>query len=216
MNAYIYNKIIKLFAYHYHDGLKEGLSQFSGQSRVALIFATGKEAPVHICDPQNLLHGHEPKLKEIYIDSDNWRKNAIYASRQSVLDQPLSEPNLQLAGLISYGGTSRSIFYQMWFTEHHPNICSTGPTERWLEHAVWLMSQDVISAHSVHSGTSGYVLAGYSTRAVCDYIVDLLNVSSGIDMQLPVYQVLNTVLNISNTKEEGQWPKGEISFIEPR
>jgi hypothetical protein len=216
MNAYLYNKISKLFAYHYHDGLKEGLKQFSGESRVALIFATGKNAPVHICDPQNLLHGHEPKLKEIYLDSDGWRNNAINASQQSVLDQPLPEPNLQLAGLISYGGKSRSVFYQMWFTEHHPNVCSIGPTERWLEHAVWLMSQDVISAHSVHSGTSGYVLAGYATRSVCDYIVDLFNESSGMDMQLPVYQVLNTILDISNTKEEGQWPQGEICFIEPR
>jgi DNA integrity scanning protein DisA with diadenylate cyclase activity len=215
MNTYLYNKISKLFAYHYHDGLKEGLSQFSGQSRVALIFATGKNAPVHICDPQHLLQGHEPKLKEIYIDSDNWRENAIHASRLSVLDQPLPEKNLQLAGLISYGGTSRSIFYQMWFTEHHPNVCSIGPTERWLEYAVWLMSQDVISAHSIHSGTSGYVLAGYATRAVYDYIMDILSESSGMDMQLPVYQVLNTILNISNTREEGQWPQGEICFIEP-
>jgi len=216
MNAYLYNKISKLFAYHYHDGLKEGLSQFSGQSRVALIFASGKNAPVHICDPQNLLQGHEPKLKEIYIDSEKWRENAIHASHQSVLDQPLPEKNLQLAGLISYGGTSRSIFYQMWFTEHHPNVCSIGPTERWLEYAVWLMAQDVISAHSIHSGTSGYVLAGYATRAVYDYIMDILSESSGMDMQLPVYQVLNTVLNISNTREEGQWPQGEICFIEPR
>ena len=215
MNAYLYNKISKLFAYHYHDGLKEGLSQFSGQSRIALIFSTGKNAPVHICDPQNLLQGHEPKLKEIYIDSENWRENAIHASRLSVLDQPLPEKNLQLAGLISYGGTSRSVFYQMWFTEHHPNVCSIGPTERWLEYAVWLMSQDVISAHSIHSGTSGYVLAGYSTRAVYDYIMDILSERSGMDMQLPVYQVLNTILNISNTREEGQWPQGEICFIEP-
>jgi len=216
MNAYLYNKIGKLFAYHYHDGLKEGLTQFSGQSRVALIFATGKDAPAHICDPQHLLQGHEPKLKEIYIDSDKWRQNAIGASRLSVLDQPLPETNLQLAGLISYGGTSRSIFYQMWFTEHHPNVCSIGPTERWLEYAVWLMAQDVISAHSIHSGTSGYVLAGYATRAVYDYIMDRLSESSGMDMQLPVYQVLTTILNISNTKEEGQWPQGEICFIEPR
>ena len=216
MSAYIYNKVSRLFAYHYHDGLKEGLSQFSGGSRVALVFSPAKDAPVYICDPQNLLHGHEPKLKEIYLDSEDWRKNAELAIKQSVLDQPLIEPNLQLAGLISYGGISRSIFYQMWFTEHHPNVCSIGPTERWLEHAVWLMSQDVISAHSVHSGTSGYVLAGYSTRAVCDYIIDFFNENSGIDMQLPVYQVLNTILDISNTKEEGQWPQGEICFIEPR
>jgi len=215
MNAYLYKKISKLFAYHYYDGLKEGLSQFSGESRVALIFATAKNAPVHIYDPQHLLQGHEPKLKEIYIDSEKWRENAINATRYSVLDQPLPEKNLQLAGLISFGGTSRSIFYQMWFTEHHPNICSIGPTERWLEYAVWLMSQDVISAHSIHSGTSGYVLAGYATRAVYDYIMDLLSESTGMDMQLPVYQVLNTVLSISNTREEGQWPQGEICFIEP-
>jgi len=216
MNAYLYNKISKLFAYHYHEGLKEGLTQFTGQSRVALIFATDKEAPIHICDPQNLLQGHEPKIKEIYIDSDDWRKNAILASHQSILDQPLPESNLQLAGLISFGGTSRSIFYQMWFTEHPPNICSIGPVERWLEYAVWLMSQDVLSAYSIHSGTSGYVLAGYATRAVYDYIMDVLSETSGMDMKLPVYQVLTTILDISRTKEEGQWPQGEICFVEPK
>ena len=40
------------------------------------------------------------------------------------------EKNLQLAGLISLGGRSAVVCYQMWFTEHHPDIRSVGPTER--------------------------------------------------------------------------------------
>jgi hypothetical protein len=45
-----------------------------------------------------------------------------------------------LAGLISCGGRSSSVFFQMWFTDHHPDMCSIGPTERWLEHAAWRFS----------------------------------------------------------------------------
>ncbi len=58
------------------DGLRDGLSHFSQPSRVALIFAVGPDDPIRVYDPQNLLHGHEPILKEIYFDSDDWKKAA--------------------------------------------------------------------------------------------------------------------------------------------
>ncbi len=59
------------------DGLSEGLSNFSGPSRAAVIYAITPNDPVYIFDPQNLLIGHEPKFKELYIDSDNWRKKNL-------------------------------------------------------------------------------------------------------------------------------------------
>lgn len=37
----------------------------------------------------------------------------------------------------------------------------------------------------------------------------------GWDTQLRVYPVLDAVLGISKTLEEGAWPRGEMIFVEP-
>ena len=57
------------------DGLCDGLSHFSGPSRSAVIYALTPHDPVCIYDPQHLLNGHEPKFKELYLDSNDWRIN---------------------------------------------------------------------------------------------------------------------------------------------
>jgi hypothetical protein len=59
--------------FHALDGLRDGLCHYSGPSRAALLFAIGPQDPILIYDPQNLLRGHEPKFKELYLDSDAWR-----------------------------------------------------------------------------------------------------------------------------------------------
>ncbi len=204
----------KLCMYHVLDGLCEGISHFSGPSRAALLFAEKPEDPISIYDPQDLLRGHEPKLKELYLDSDHWRKiPARYIGDRfcGIIDP---EKNLQLAGLISYGGRTRSFFYQMWFTEHHPDMCSIGPIERWLEHAVCLLAHDFANQGS-YIGTSSYVLREYATHAVRDYIRDEMNIRFGWDVHLEVYPILDAILGISKTQEEGSWPRGMLVFVEP-
>ncbi|MDM8523075.1 DNA integrity scanning protein DisA nucleotide-binding domain protein [Desulfococcaceae bacterium HSG8] len=211
------NKAIsRLRAFHIFEGLCEGLSLFSGSSRVALIYASKPTGPVRIYDPQELLRGHEPKLREIYIDSDEWRENSKDVRERKVPGYPYPEKNLELTGLISRGGRSRSVFYQMWFTEHHPDMCNTGPTERWLEHAVWLLSHSAASEGSYDTGSSGCVLREYASHAVRDYIVDQLNLDLGMDVQIRVYPILDAVLGISKTPEEGVWPRGKLVFVEPK
>jgi hypothetical protein len=205
----------RLRAFHIFEGLCEGLSLFSGPSRVALIYASKAESPVKIYDPQDLLRGHEPKLKELYLDTGKWREQ-ISGIRNKGFEQPRIEQNLELTGLISRGGRSASVFYQMWFTEHHPDMCSIGPTERWLEHAVWLLSYEAASESTVDIGTSGCVLREYATHAVRDYIVDELNFVLGMDIQMRIYPILDAVLGISRTLEEGAWPSGTLVFAEPR
>lgn len=199
------------------DGLRDGLSHFSGSSRAALIYAVKPDEPIRVYDPQHLLQGHEPILKELYLQSNQWREDGM----EEVLNKMLSghihaEMNLQLAGLISYGGRSRSIFYQMWFTEHHPDMCSTGPTECWLEHAAWLLSHDFATQDSLYMKNSGNVLREYATYAVRDYIIDQMNVMLGWDTQIRVYPILDAVLGISRTREERAWPLGELTFVEPK
>lgn len=197
------------------DGLCEGLSSFSGPSRAALIYAERPTDAIRIYDPQNLLQGHQPKLQEIYLGSDRWRSNAPIISDLDFYWHIYPEKNLELTGLISFGGMTRSIFYQMWFTEHHPDMCSIGPTERWLEHAVGLLAHDFANEDSVYLGSSRYVIREYKTHAVRDHLRDLLNIMFGWDTEMAVYPILDAILAISKTPEEGAWPRGKVVCIEP-
>jgi hypothetical protein len=204
-----------LCLFHTLDGLRDGLSHFSGASRAAVIYAVRPDDPIYVYDPQHLLHDHAPKLKKLYLDSNEWREKAADISRIVRSGHVLPEKNLQLTGLISFGGRSHSIFYQMWFTEHHPDMCSIGPTECWLEHATWLLSHDFAGKDPLYANNCGYVLRYYATHAVRDYIIDQMNIRLGWDSSLRVFPILDTVLGISNTREEGEWPQGKLIFTEP-
>ena len=196
------------------EGLRDGLSHFSGSSRAAVIFMINAEDPVLIFDPQHLLAGHEPKFKELYIDQSQWLYNAKIPVYKSPFGHMLPEKNLQLAGLISFGGRSLPVFYQMWFTEHHPDMCSTGPTERWLEHAAWRFSHDMANKPELYTGISGEFLREYAAHAVRDYIVDQINLKLGWDSDLRIYPILDSILGICKTREEGAWPRGRLVFSE--
>ncbi|MBF0201789.1 MAG: DNA integrity scanning protein DisA nucleotide-binding domain protein [Desulfamplus sp.] len=198
-----------------YSGLVEGLSHFSHNSRAALVYARNPGDELHIYDPQKLMNGHEPKLKELYFEDDSWRQHLIQQLTVQPRDHYITFNNLQLAGLISFGGSSRSFFYQMWFTDHHPDICSIYPTERWLEHAGWLTAQD-FAVENPAAGTSGHVLQNYSFRAVNDHVVDVRNEILGLDTGMLIPPVLDTILKLSKTREEGYWPRGRLIFVDPQ
>ncbi len=198
------------------EGLQEGLSLFSPPSRVALVYACSADDAVRIHDPQHLLRGHEPKLAKFYLQSSAWLESA---PSPELLKGPTTmhpEPGLDMSGLISFGGRSRSMFYQMWFSEHHPDMCAVGPTERWLEHAAWRLAHDVANPKEFYTGISGYFLKEYASHAVRDYIVDEMTLKIGMDTALRVYPILDAILGISRTPEEGKWPRGELMFVDPR
>ena len=211
----ISNSLKNLCLFHILTGLKEGLSHFSGQSRAALIFAENPEDPIRIYDPQDLLRGHEPILDDLYLCKEGWRSNACGNGSTSLVGEIYPEKNLELTGLISYGGRTDAIFYQMWFTEHHPNMCCIGPTERWLEHAASLLSHDFVYGDSFYAGTSGYALRQYAVHAVRDYIRDELNIILGWDAKIFIFPILEAMLEISKTPEEGTRPWGNIVFVVP-
>jgi len=196
------------------EGLRAGLNLFSGPSRTAVIYSIRPDDPVQIYDPQGLLTGHEPKFKELYIDGDKWRKKKPISYDKKKFSNLITEKNLGLAGLISCGGRSSSVVYQMWFTEHHPDMCALGPTERWLEQAVWRLSHDIANEQDLYTGISGSFLKEFATHAVRDYLVDEMNVLIGMDTRVRIYPILEAVLKISRTPEEGAWPSGELIFVE--
>jgi Probable sensor domain DACND/Probable sensor domain DACNH/DisA bacterial checkpoint controller nucleotide-binding len=209
------NSSKNLCLFHILDGLRQGLSSFSGPSRAAVIFAERPDDPISVYDPQDLLRGHEPLLKEIYLDSEKWYENPEFTKDIKHPGQIFPEKNLELSGLISRGARTRSVYYQMWFTEHHPNICSIGPTERWLEHAAFLLSLDFTIEGPLYSATSGSLLREYATHAVRDYILDEICLMFGWDIKIFVLPILDAILGISKTREEGAWPRGKLVFISP-
>ncbi len=162
------------------------------------------------------MRGYEPKLKDIYFKDQKWCCSNKRKPPFNSYSYIKSQPNLQLDGLISHGGSSSPVHYQMWFTDHHPDICSTGPTECWLEHAVLRFSHDIANDSALYTGISGRFLREYSRHAVGDYIVDKANHALGLDYHVQISPILNTILGISKTNEEGALPFGKLTFIEPR
>ncbi len=203
-----------LCIFNIFDGLVDGLSHFSQTSRAALLYAPEAEDEIKVHDPQGILKGHAPKLKKLYHDSDQWREDISNALANQPKGHFLPIEDLHLAGLITFGGSSKSFFFQLWFTDHHPDMCSIYPTQRWMEHAAWLLAQD-FKADNISMGTSGHALQNFATHAITDHIVDVRNEIMGLDTRMLIRPILDTVLNISKTKEEGAWPRGQLVFMDP-
>ncbi len=191
------------------------MSHFSGPSRAALIYAERPEGALHLYDPQGLMDGWQPLVEKFYLKSDAWREGESVIDQAGLPVQPLAQKGLDLAGLVSRGGRALSLFYQMWFTEEHSTLCSTGPIESWLEHAVCLLAHDWAHEQWFYTRNSYYVIREYARHAIRDYIQDLLDRKFGLNSRIEVYPVLDAVLGISKTREEGAWPRGTVVFIDP-
>lgn len=199
---------------HAMDALRQGLSHFSGPSRTALLLSLRRGDHLRVYDPQNLLRDHEPRLYETMLEHDEWLQTGPTMRAISPHEHyPLPDP--QLTGLIAHACRTRYAWLQIWFTEEHPGMCSTGPTRCWLEYAATQLSLDLGTASNLRAGVSAFVLQGYAHHAVRDWIVDQRNRAMGPDTQLRVYPTLDAVLGISHTREEGAWPEGRLAFVEP-
>lgn len=209
------NTFINILVSEILTGIRDGLHKFSGPSSVAVIYQPSAEDELYICDPQSLLRGHESKIRSTYFNDDV----GSFMVKHQLVDRPFSHinsvENLMLDGIISFGGHSAPVFYQMWFTEHHPELISTRPTERWLEHAVLRLSHDAANTRDLYTGISGRFLREYGTHAVHDQIRNEQNRFSRGNSKLEIYPILNAVLGISKTREERQSPHGELVFIDP-
>ncbi len=200
--------------FHILDGLRDGLSHYIRPTRVALVYCIKPEGPLHIYDPMNLLSGHETMLRDFFIYNQDWRKEKPYAGGLELLERKHFQ-ELQLAGIVTHGGRTDSVAYQVWFAEEYPDICSLGPIRMWMEYAVRLFAQNYEVQNVMNIDTAGYVLQQCANHAVRDYLVEERSLMGKLDTLLRVYPILDAVLGISKTKEEGAKAVGEIAFVEP-
>jgi len=198
---------------HILDGLRQGLSHFSGQSRAALVYALTPSSPPRICDPQKLLEGHEPLLRDYFLYSNQWRVTNTVSQGYEVIDH--DEAKLDLSGIITLGAKSQAMAYQMWFTEEHPDMCSVGPTQSWLEYGAELLAQSFQTRNIMGLDSAGFILQHCATHAIRDFIVDERSRMGWLDTQIRVFPFLDAIISISATKEEGAWPRGRMVVVEP-
>ena len=196
------------------EGLRLGLCEFSGPSRAALIYACEPGEPLRVVDPQGLLRGHEPRIREYFLDSAEWQEGLPPPELVSFFDQYHAR-RLGLAGIVSLGGRSRSVAYQMWFTEHHPDLCSPGPTRRWLELALRQFTISLRSPDIMSLDAASNTLQEMAPHAVHDFIMDERARAMGPDTRLRVFCILSAIIQISKTPEEGAWARGRLAFVEP-
>lgn len=196
------------------EGLRLGLCEFSGPSRAALIYACKPGDPLRVVDPQNLLRGHEPRIREYFQDSSEWQDGLPDPENVAFFDQYHAR-RLGLAGLVSLGGRSRGVAYQMWFTEQHPDLCSPGPTRRWLELALRQFSTSLCSRDILALDAASNTLQEMAPHAVHDFIMDERARAIGPDTRLRVFNILSAIIQISKTPEEGAWARGRLAFVEP-
>ena len=196
------------------EGLRLGLCGFSGPSRVALIYAQDPGDPLRVVDSQGLLAGHEPRLREYYLDTDEWCQGLPDPAHVTFFDQAKSK-RVGLAGIVSLGGRSPGVSYQMWFTDRHVNLCSPGPTRRWLELALLQFSHNLAARDLLALDSAALMLQEMAPHAVHDYIMDERAHNHGPDTRLRVYNILGAIMQISKTPEEGAWARGHLAFVEP-
>ncbi|MEE4240141.1 MAG: DNA integrity scanning protein DisA nucleotide-binding domain protein [Desulfopila sp.] len=195
------------------QGLREGLTHFSGPSTVAVIFALPNNNHLSIYDPDSLLRGHELKIQNFYSGRDGKQLAPRYQGTSSCYSSIETVPPFELDGLLSFGGSSSTVPYQMWFTEHHPDLCSSGPTLKWLEHAVLRFSHDMANDASLYTGISGNFLREYSTYAIHNHITRESLRHTGTSTHLNFFPILDAILGVSKTREERAWPRGELVFV---
>jgi len=196
------------------EGLRLGLCEFSGPSRVALIYGQKPGEPLRVVDPQNLLQGHEPRLREYFLDTDEWCAGLPDPKHVTYFDQAKAK-RIGLAGMVSLGGRSPGVSYQMWLTDRHVDLCSPGPTRRWLELALLQFSQNLAAQDLFALDSAAHMLQEMAPHAVHDFLVDERSQSIGPDTRLRVYNILASIMQISKTPEEGAWARGHLAFVEP-
>ncbi len=201
--------------FHILEGLRDGLSHFSSRpTRVALLYAIQHDDLPRVYDPMGLLSGHESVLKDFYQERQGWRKAPPFAGEMEFLDSEHFR-DLHLAGILSHGGRTNAVAYQVWFIEQHPDVCSLGPFRMWLEYAVRLFAQNYKMKSVMTIDTAGFFLQQCATHAIRDFIVEERSSMGKLDTRLRVYPLLDAVLGVSSTLEEGAAAVGRIAFVEP-
>lgn len=192
------------------EGLQAGLSRFNqSPTRSALLFAPSPSDDLFLLDPHGLTVGHEPALANLSLA---WDLNR--AGEGSTSDAVLFDAGPDLAGVVGMGVFGEALHYQLWLTDHPPDLASVGPIKTWLARAALFAEQDQ-NLGGVLAETAGRVLKHYAAEAVREHLLAERRSRGLAAGEISVRALLDLVMEISKTPEEGSWPRGDVAFVEP-
>lgn len=196
------------------SGLKKGLNQFSAQGKAAVIYAVNKTDQLKIFDPDGLLSEHALKLKDFYDNHSHVDSCACQINQTDLYSKIVFEKTLRLDGLFCNGGSSSTVFHQMWFTTRPPDICSPAPFISWLTYAAIRFSHDIANSRQLYTGVSGKFLREYANYAIHNTLLEKYKKQEGRLSDTHLHDILEAILEISRTHEEGKLPYGKLLFTD--
>ena len=198
-------------------GLMQGISRFNGPSRVAVITTLPLTDKLWICDDHGLLTHHSKEIATYYLDKKSWlTRLPRYSSDYDQLAF-YPQPALELPEILVYASSSMRVPYQAWFTERPPNLVSEGPLAEWLNHASQLLVYESFAWQLGGNRPYGVVpsaIANYAVSAVASHIHSELYSATNTNTKLNVHAIIDAVLGISSTYEEGQRATGRLVLAE--
>ena len=199
------------------DGLMEGVSRFSGPSRVAAITTFESPDKLFISDDHGLLTDYAKDIAAYYLRDQTWKTRIPMYGPDAYQMGFYPQQPFELPKVIAYATSSPRILYQSWFVERPPNLVSEGPLTKWLEYVSLLLHYEsftwVLGAERPHR-VAAAASANYADQAVAEYIRCELNLATTSNTKLNVSAVIDAVLGISSTYEEGQRAAGRLVIAE--
>lgn len=197
------------------EGLIEGISRFAGPSRVAAIVTFPLNGELLICDDHGLLSPYAAEIQTYFFHDKTWLAGIRnYVPNDSLIAR-YPQPSVEIPGVVARAVSTARIHYQAWFVERPGNCLSEGPLAKWLEYAGMRLVDESFTWHLGRYRPYRVVfanLANYVSSAVIDYIRSELWSATNANNKIDIEQIIDGILGISGTFEEGQRATGRIVF----
>ena len=182
--------------WHLLDGVRQGISNFAGPTKIAAIIGDRDKGELYVFDEENILLPHKTDLEKALKD---WKS---------------FDGERQILGIAHEYCLVREHLIQIWFARCDPSVQSS-LIDKWLGYGgsrfylCWRTGDFAITQpfKQEMSNFSRFVIG------------DVLQINRGNDLlsfdSIETHSVIDALIRVSQTAEEGSLPSGKIAFIEP-
>lgn len=198
------------------SSLRQALTEFSGPCRMAALFAREFADPLIVIDPQGLLSEYRDALKQRYVDDVGWRGSEENFRKRTGLSFSLG--SLDQTDLVEVHAHSNAFCYLAIFTERKSNQYISGPVEEWLRAAASFLAWDMRGDQLPVEPASRHAIENYALSAINSFLQGELSrrqfTANFVFKRSPVHAILQTLLSVSQSLEEGQPATGTIVYTD--
>jgi DisA bacterial checkpoint controller nucleotide-binding len=215
-------------------GLHDGLLDYLGSARLALIVWANPDDKRYYIDPSGLVRQHEKAIRGAY-DERSAARFQYTPDEQALgfrdLDVQILEDD-EFNGLLNVEAQSNIIYHQQWLVEMPKNTCHRGPIRSWVTKAAQELVHDLTYKERVFNKGTEFMLSNFSEEAIFHFLfktfeklvpdsmatsrefsVGGVAIQESVKALLPIMSILKSVKKLSAAKEEGASVSGQIVFM---